>query len=81
MTRFLFRQYTLPGATVSLEPESDLCKQILTQGVVETSDGVCVGRQRTTHQWWLLIENVVHTNQDLGITQEAKRRIDIKIAL
>ncbi len=48
-------QHLLLGATVSLEAEGDLSEQVLTQGIVETSDRVGVGRQRTTDQWWLFV--------------------------
>jgi hypothetical protein len=48
-------QHLLPGATVSLEAEGNLSEQVLTQGVVETSDSVGVAGQGTTDQWWLFV--------------------------
>ena len=58
----LFTQHLLLGATVSLEAEGSLSEQVLTQGVVETSDRVGVGRQRTTNQRRLFVKHVVDTN-------------------
>ena len=55
-------QHLLLGATVSLEAEGDLSEQVLTQGVVETSDRVGVADKATTNQRRLFVKHVVHTN-------------------
>ena len=63
-----------------LEAEGGLSEQVLTQGVVKTSNCVGVTRQTTTNQRGLFVEYVVDTNEELGVTEETERRVQIEVA-